>query len=124
MSFPLQTLGKCAKMIPVMLWGTLIMRKRYGPKDYANAALITLGCTLFLMTGSVKVRPRRAGAGGQRTCAPCAVRGCCSGVAAAAAAASVLRCSASWPSAGMETRKSASCVVSVMLLGRAGGGRL
>jgi adenosine 3'-phospho 5'-phosphosulfate transporter B2 len=29
-SFPLQTLGKCAKMMPVMLWGTLIMRKRYG----------------------------------------------------------------------------------------------
>jgi len=28
-SFPLQTLGKCAKMIPVMIWGTLIMRKQY-----------------------------------------------------------------------------------------------
>ncbi len=27
-----------------------------GPKDYLNAALITLGCTLFLMTGSVKSR--------------------------------------------------------------------
>ncbi|PSC76775.1 UDP-galactose UDP-glucose transporter 5 [Micractinium conductrix] len=53
-SFPMQTLGKCAKMIPVMIWGTIIMRKRYGPKDYMNAALITLGCTLFLMTGSVK----------------------------------------------------------------------
>lgn len=25
-----------------------------GPKDYLNALLITLGCTLFLMTGSVK----------------------------------------------------------------------
>lgn len=53
-SFPMQTLGKCAKMIPVMIWGTLIMKKRYGPKDYLNAALITLGCTFFLMTGSVK----------------------------------------------------------------------
>lgn len=30
MSFPVQTLGKCAKMIPVMIWGTVIMRKRYG----------------------------------------------------------------------------------------------
>lgn len=57
-SFPLQTLGKCAKMIPVMIWGTLIMRKRYGVKDYVNAAVITLGCTLFLMTGSIK--PKRA----------------------------------------------------------------
>lgn len=26
-SFPVQTLGKCAKMIPVMIWGTVIMRK-------------------------------------------------------------------------------------------------
>ena len=28
-SFPLQTLGKCAKMIPVMAWSTLILQKRY-----------------------------------------------------------------------------------------------
>ena len=27
---PLQTLGKCAKMIPVMIWGTVIMKKVYG----------------------------------------------------------------------------------------------
>ena len=27
-TFPLQTLGKCAKMLPVMLWGGLIMGKR------------------------------------------------------------------------------------------------
>lgn len=27
------------------------MRKTYGVRDYANAAAITLGCTLFLMTG-------------------------------------------------------------------------
>jgi len=53
-SFPLQTLGKCAKMIPVMIWGTLIMRKKYGMKDYLNAAAITLGCTIFLMTGDIK----------------------------------------------------------------------
>ncbi len=53
-SFPLQTLGKCAKMIPVMVWGTLIMRKKYGARDYGNAVLITAGCTLFLMTGEVR----------------------------------------------------------------------
>lgn len=28
-TFPLQTLGKCAKMLPVMLWGGLIMGKRH-----------------------------------------------------------------------------------------------
>lgn len=28
-SFPVQTLGKCAKMIPVMIWGAIISRKKY-----------------------------------------------------------------------------------------------
>ncbi len=32
-TFPLQTLGKCAKMIPVMLWGNLMMRKRCAQAD-------------------------------------------------------------------------------------------
>ena len=32
LTFPLQTLAKCAKMIPVMLWGALILRKTYKPK--------------------------------------------------------------------------------------------
>jgi adenosine 3'-phospho 5'-phosphosulfate transporter B2 len=52
-SFPVQTLGKCAKMIPVMIWGTLIMRKKYNTKDYGVAAMVTLGCSLFIMTGEV-----------------------------------------------------------------------
>lgn len=52
-SFPVQTLGKCAKMIPVMIWGTVIMRKRYNHKDYGVAALVTLGCSMFIMTGEV-----------------------------------------------------------------------
>lgn len=52
-SFPVQTLGKCAKMIPVMIWGTVIMRKRYNTKDYGVAALVTLGCSVFIMTGDV-----------------------------------------------------------------------
>lgn len=30
------------------------MRKKYGMKDYLNAAAITLGCTIFLMTGDIK----------------------------------------------------------------------
>ncbi len=32
-SFPVQTLGKCAKMLPVMAWGTLIMHKRCARPD-------------------------------------------------------------------------------------------
>lgn len=46
--------GKCAKMIPVMLWGAVMSRKRYTFKDYLVAVLVTGGCTLFLLTGEVK----------------------------------------------------------------------
>lgn len=53
-SFPVQTLGKCAKMIPVMIWGIIMLRKVYGFKDFGIALLITAGCTLFLLTGEVK----------------------------------------------------------------------
>lgn len=51
-SFPLQTLGKCSKMIPVMIWGTFILRKTYKVTDYAIAITVTLGCTVFFLTGS------------------------------------------------------------------------
>jgi adenosine 3'-phospho 5'-phosphosulfate transporter B2 len=53
-SFPVQTLGKCAKMLPVMIWGIIIMRKRYTFKDFGLALAVTGGCTIFLMTGEVK----------------------------------------------------------------------
>ena len=53
-AFPVQTLAKCAKMIPVMIWGTLITGKSYKLKDYLVALLVTAGCTLFILTGSVK----------------------------------------------------------------------
>ena len=29
LSFPLQSLGKCAKTLPALLWGALILRKQY-----------------------------------------------------------------------------------------------
>ncbi|KAL3518259.1 hypothetical protein ACH5RR_020848 [Cinchona calisaya] len=48
-SFPIQTLAKCAKMIPVMLWGTIIMQKKYFMKDYALAFLVTVGCSIFIL---------------------------------------------------------------------------
>ncbi|CAH9114406.1 unnamed protein product [Cuscuta epithymum] len=48
-SFPVQTLAKCAKMIPVMIWGTLIMQKKYQGQDYLLAFLVTLGCSLFIL---------------------------------------------------------------------------
>jgi adenosine 3'-phospho 5'-phosphosulfate transporter B2 len=52
-SFPVQTLGKCGKMIPVMIWGRIIMGRRYGPSDYAVAAAVTAGATIFLLGGEV-----------------------------------------------------------------------
>ncbi|CAN7005981.1 unnamed protein product [Brassica rapa subsp. trilocularis] len=48
-SFPVQTLAKCAKMIPVMVWGTLIMQKKYKGFDYFVAFLVTLGCSVFIL---------------------------------------------------------------------------
>eukprot|EP00798_Chlamydomonas_sp_ICE-L_P012991 gene12991-5354_t len=59
-SFPVQTLGKCAKMIPVMIWGIFILRKRYGLKDFGIACVITLGCTLFLVTGEVQSKASKS----------------------------------------------------------------
>lgn len=52
-SFPVQTLGKCAKMLPVMIWGIFILRKKYTAKDFLIALAVTGGCTLFLLTGEV-----------------------------------------------------------------------
>jgi len=55
-SFAVQTLGKCAKMFPVMAWGFLIAKKRYGARDVAAAAAITAGCFLFFTTGETASR--------------------------------------------------------------------
>ena len=52
-SFPVQTLGKCGKMIPVMLWGRLMTGRRYNTVDYLVAASITAGATVFLLGGDV-----------------------------------------------------------------------
>jgi len=50
-SFPLQTLGKTAKMVPVMIWGSLISKKKYGLKDYLIAVGVTAGCAVFVLYG-------------------------------------------------------------------------
>ncbi len=52
-SFPVQTLGKCAKMIPVMIWGYFINQRRYKASDYLIALCVTLGCTIFALYGEV-----------------------------------------------------------------------
>ena len=55
-SFPTQTLAKTAKMIPVMIWGTLLSRRAYKLKDYIVAGGVTLGTTCFLLTGEVTAK--------------------------------------------------------------------
>jgi len=52
-SFPVQTLAKSAKMIPVMMWGTVIMQKRYNCRDYLVALFVTAGCTIFFLFGTL-----------------------------------------------------------------------
>jgi len=56
-NFPTQTLGKCGKMFPVMVVGTLVSGKKYTGKDYVIAVTITAGCMIFLMTGDIKSKP-------------------------------------------------------------------
>lgn len=55
-SFAVQTLGKCAKMFPVMLWGFIMLRKRYGWRDVGLAVAITGGCFVFFTLGPTASR--------------------------------------------------------------------
>jgi len=52
-SFPTQTLGKCGKMIPVMILGYLISGKKYGAKDIISVFIISAGVFIFILTGKV-----------------------------------------------------------------------
>jgi len=52
-SFPTQTLGKCGKMIPVMILGMVLSRKKYEVRDFGVAGVVTLGCLLFVLTGDI-----------------------------------------------------------------------
>lgn len=60
-SFPTQTLGKTAKMIPVMIWGTFLTKKVYKVKDYIVAGAVTVGTTCFLLLGPVGARKIKEG---------------------------------------------------------------
>jgi len=52
-SFPVQMLGKSFKMMPVMIWGMLVSRKRYSSSDWLVAVVVTGGVMEFLMTGPI-----------------------------------------------------------------------
>ncbi|KAH8046384.1 UDP-galactose transmembrane transporter [Aureococcus anophagefferens] len=46
-SFPLQTISKSTKVIPVMLMGKFLNKKTYPPVDYVEALCISLGVCVF-----------------------------------------------------------------------------
>ena len=46
-TFPVQTLFKSSKIIPVMLMGRILQRKTYKRKEYLDALFITAGVFLF-----------------------------------------------------------------------------
>mmetsp|Transcript_3677 Transcript_3677/g.8904 ORF Transcript_3677/g.8904 Transcript_3677/m.8904 type:complete len:328 (-) Transcript_3677:64-1047(-) len=52
-TYPTQTIFKCGKMIPVMVFGTLMSGKKYVLKDYVVALAVTAGCASFALTGRI-----------------------------------------------------------------------
>lgn len=54
-SFPTQVLAKASKIIPVMIMGKIISKKKYEYYEYVTAAMISLGMVFFL-TGSADDR--------------------------------------------------------------------
>lgn len=55
-SFPVQMLGKSFKMMPVMVWGIVISRKKYKAEDWLIATAVTGGVTQFLLTGEISAK--------------------------------------------------------------------
>eukprot|EP00931_Biecheleriopsis_adriatica_P107687 TRINITY_DN8200_c0_g1_i1.p1 TRINITY_DN8200_c0_g1~~TRINITY_DN8200_c0_g1_i1.p1 ORF type:complete len:371 (-),score=63.09 TRINITY_DN8200_c0_g1_i1:36-1049(-) len=55
-SFTVQMLGKSFKMMPVMVWGMIVAGKKYGLQEWCIAAGVTLGITMFLVTGPTESR--------------------------------------------------------------------
>jgi len=53
-SFTVQTLGKSCKMMPVMVWGMLISRKKYLTWQCLVAGAVTAGAIQFMMTGDIQ----------------------------------------------------------------------
>nr|XP_057947593.1 adenosine 3'-phospho 5'-phosphosulfate transporter 1 [Doryrhamphus excisus] len=56
-SFPTQVLAKASKVIPVMLMGKVISRKRYEYWEYLTAALISVGVSMFLLSSTTSKHP-------------------------------------------------------------------
>lgn len=59
LTYPTQVLFKSSKILPVMLMGTIILRKRYKAVEYVCVLMITLG--LFFLNSSSKSNHRANG---------------------------------------------------------------
>lgn len=52
-SFPVLSVAKSFKMFPVMMWGIAISGKKYGLTDWLLALGVSIGVSMFVLTGSV-----------------------------------------------------------------------
>lgn len=59
-SYPAQVLAKSCKMVPVMIMGTLLHKKRYSALEYMCMSMIGLGISLFARKSSSKVTSKLA----------------------------------------------------------------
>lgn len=48
LTFSVSTLAKTMKVVPVMAWGQFLGEKKYAPRQYVEALLVTFGCFLFV----------------------------------------------------------------------------
>lgn len=56
LNYPTQVIFKCSKLIPVMIGGIFIQRKKYGCLDFLAAFLMTVGLIFFTLA-DVSVEP-------------------------------------------------------------------
>jgi len=49
LSFSVSTLAKTMKVVPVMIWGYVLDGKKFAPREYAEATMVTFGCFLFVV---------------------------------------------------------------------------
>jgi UDP-galactose transporter B1 len=59
-SYPAQVLAKSCKMVPVMLIGTVLYKKRYSALEYMCMSMIGVGISLFARKSSSKVTSKLA----------------------------------------------------------------
>lgn len=55
-SFAAQTVAKCLKPVPVMVWGLLALRRTYTKADVGVAVAVVTGCYVFMADGVASMR--------------------------------------------------------------------